>query len=76
MSNLSKKQAGNSSLLLAEVREYLAKGSGLYRSLVKQGVPHEIAQYIVPLANVGHESNPITEIASITDALFDESGKQ
>jgi hypothetical protein len=72
---LSKKQARNSFLLLAEVREYLAKGSSLYRSLIKQGVPHEIAQYIVPLANVGYESNPITEIPSITEVLLDETGE-
>tara|TARA_R110002051_G_scaffold126764_1_gene200384 strand:+ start:31 stop:249 length:219 start_codon:yes stop_codon:yes gene_type:complete len=71
---LSKKQAGNSSLLLAEVREYLAKGSSLYRSLVRQGVPHEIARHVVPLANEGHENSPTTEIAAITEALLGEDG--
>jgi len=72
---LSSKQARNSSLLLAEVREYLAKGSSLYRSLVKQGVSHEVAQYIVPLANVGYENDPITEIASLTEELLRASNE-
>jgi len=57
--------------LLAEVREYLARGSSLYRSLRKKGVSHEIAQGIVPLANVGYENDPITEIASLSEALLE-----
>jgi thymidylate synthase ThyX len=72
---LSKKQSGNSSLLLAEVREYLAKGDSLYRSLISKGVSLEIAQYIVPLANVGHEDDPVTEIASLTEALLNASNE-
>ena len=57
------------------MREYLARGDSLHRSLIKKGVPHEIAQYIVPLANVGHENDPVTEIASLTEALLDASNE-
>ena len=61
--------------MLAEVREYLAKGDSLYRSLISKGVSPEIAQYIVPLANVGHEDDPVTEIASLTEALLNASNE-
>jgi thymidylate synthase ThyX len=72
---LSPKHARDNSLLLAEVREYLAKGDSLYRSLINKGVSPEIAQYIVPLANVGHENDPATEVASLTEALLDVSNE-
>jgi len=72
---LNNKHTRGNSLLLAEVREYLAKGDSLYRSLINKGVSPEIAQYIVPLANVGHENDPVTEIASITEALLNEGGE-
>tara|TARA_Y100000034_G_scaffold25847_1_gene30833 strand:- start:151 stop:369 length:219 start_codon:yes stop_codon:yes gene_type:complete len=68
---LSHTSTGDTSLLLAEIREYLAKGSSLYRSLRKRGVSHEVAQYIVPLANVGYENDPVTEIASLSEALIE-----
>ena len=69
---MNNKHTRGNSLLLAEVREYLARGDSLYRSLINKGVSPEIAQYIVPLANVGHENDPVTEIASITEALLDK----
>jgi len=68
---LNNKHTRGNSLLLAEVREYLAKGDSLYRSLLIKGVTHEIAQGVVPLANVGYENNPVTEIASLTEALLE-----
>jgi len=68
---LNNKHTRCNSLLLAEVREYLAKGDSLYRSLLSKGVTHEIAQGVVPLANVGYENNPVTEIASLTEALLE-----
>ena len=67
---MNNKHTRSNSLLLAEVREYLAKGSGLYRSLINKGVSHEVAQGVVPLANVGYENDPVTEIASLTEALL------
>tara|TARA_Y100000034_G_scaffold107683_1_gene137453 strand:+ start:209 stop:427 length:219 start_codon:yes stop_codon:yes gene_type:complete len=68
---LSHTSTGDTSLLLAEIREYLAKGSSLYRSLLKRGVSPEIAQYILPLANADHQNDPVTEIASLTEALLE-----
>ena len=59
-------------LLLAEVREYLGKGVSLYRSLLKKGVPPDVAISIMPLANAGQEDNPTSEIPAITKALLDE----
>jgi thymidylate synthase ThyX len=72
---LSNKHAKDNSLLLAEVREYLAKGDSLYRSLINKGVSPEIAQYIVPLANVGHENDPVTEIAPLSEALLEANNE-
>ena len=72
---MNNKHTRGNSLLLAEVREYLARGDSLYSSLINKGVSPEIAQYIVPLANVGHENDPVTEIASITEALLDKGNE-
>ena len=65
------KHARDNPRLLAEVREYLAKGDSLYRSLINKGVSHEVAQGVVPLANVGYENDPVTEIASLSEALLE-----
>ena len=59
-------------LLLAEVREYLGKGVSLYRSLLKKGIPPDVAISIMPLVNVGQEDDPASEIPTITEALLDE----
>ena len=72
---LKDKHTRSNSLLLAEVREYLARGDSLYRSLTNKGVSPEIAQYIVPLANVGHENDPVTEIASLSEILLETSNE-
>jgi len=72
---LNNKHTRGNSLLLAEVREYLARGDSLYRSLINKGVSPEIAQYIVPLANVGHENDPVTEIASLSETLLEASNE-
>ena len=68
---MKNKPARDNSLLLAEVREYLARGNSLYRSLINKGISPEIAQQIVPLANVGHENDPVTEIISLTKTLLE-----
>ncbi len=68
---MNNKPTRGNSLLLAEVREYLARGSSLYRSLINKGVSHEVAQGVVPLANVGYENDPVTEIASLSEALLE-----
>tara|TARA_R110002167_G_C12200918_1_gene606711 strand:+ start:51 stop:251 length:201 start_codon:yes stop_codon:yes gene_type:complete len=65
----------NNALLLAEVREYLGKGVSLYRSLLKKGVPPDVARSIMPLANVGQEDDPASEIPTITKALLDEGNE-
>ena len=59
-------------LLLAEVREYLGKGVSLYRSLLKKGVPPDVAISVMPLANAGQADDPTSEIPTITKALLDE----
>tara|TARA_R110000824_G_scaffold11986_4_gene52739 strand:+ start:4393 stop:4593 length:201 start_codon:yes stop_codon:yes gene_type:complete len=62
----------NNALLLSEIREYLGKGASLYRSLLKKGVSPEVARSIMPLANVGQEDDPFSEISTITEALLEE----
>jgi len=62
-------------LLLAEVREYLGKGVSLYRSLIKKGVPPDVAISIMPLVNAGQEDNPTSDIPTITEALLDEGNE-
>ena len=62
-------------LLLAEVREYLGKGVSLYRSLIKKGVPPDVAISVMPLANVRQADDPTSEIPTITEALLDEGNE-
>jgi len=49
---LSHTSTGDTSLLLASLREYIAKGNSLHQTLLKRGVPVEIAREIISSANL------------------------
>jgi len=48
---LNKVTTNERSLLLAAIREYLGKGQSLYLTLLREGVPINLAREILPVIN-------------------------